>query len=97
MEEELLQRLRGPWGLGRQLTALCNLYVLGSPAVQAFADALMAQGPLEGVQVHRIVSLLQDYLPSDGCWQIDWHPHQADVLPDADDIQGKHLMVQILS
>ncbi|KAK9806440.1 hypothetical protein WJX73_007631 [Symbiochloris irregularis] len=87
IEAELLKHLRGDWGLRQQLEALCNLFLLGAPAMQGFADALTAAGCLHEIPVHSIVSLLQEHLPCERGWHgVVTATVGTEKLPDAEDI-----------
>ena len=88
MERELLRRMRCVWGLRRGIQSLCNVFLLASPPMQAWADALWSGQALHSMSAYQAGVLLSQHLPSDQAWGPCPGGHDAFALPDAHDIAG---------
>ena len=97
VEAELLGRLRGAWGMCREVTRLCNLFLLGVPGVQGFADALVSGRTPHALSAPRVVGMLHDHLPTDQGWCRDEAEHAGQLLPDAHDVRGEAGPVESLA
>ena len=94
VERELLTRLRGVWGLANHITLLSNVFCLAAPAMQGFADDLIARSNMHAMNAHEIARVLCEHLPHDQAWCAQHAQHVCNVLPDGGDVQGEWYRIQ---